>query len=216
MASLFVVKDPGLITASSVGLAIAPTLAATGGLVSDDGTMGAFLKHTTGSQAVGSGGIVSGFEAIQLQLLNDVTFSVRLDATTFSGNYGYWIGMFSVRPDAIGISDPSTGDYAAFRILEDGGIQTVTRNSQTGLTLMQPMPPASAAPGMIETFTITATTPTSIDFDYASALIHPYTTHSEAARIPAGDTHMAFGALVITSAAVDRHVAWSSVELNRK
>ena len=49
MPSLFVVKNPGLITASSIGLALEPTLDASGGLQSADKAGGAYLRHNTGA-----------------------------------------------------------------------------------------------------------------------------------------------------------------------
>jgi hypothetical protein len=226
MPSLFVVKNPGLITASSIGLALEPTLDASGGLESADETGAAYLKHNTGVQ-VGSGGLISSFDAVQLQLLDEVAVEVKLDPTLFlpNANYGYWIGLFSVRPVIVGTAttDPTTGDWAAFRILENGGVQTITRNGASGMTTRKPAStPSNITAGSVQTFRIKAVNlagnPPKLEFFWTGASQSPYTTHDGGAgeHLPAPASPMAFGAFIITSAAVNRHLRWKVVELKLK
>lgn len=214
MPDLFVVKNPNLITASVVGLAYEPTLDAPAGLTSEDGPDGSFLLHETGT-AGGSAGVISGFDVLQWQLANSVTFVVKSDAgaTVPPFGYGAWIGVFSRFP--MTMADPAPPvEYAAFRIDDaTGSVQTVTSRggANPGVTVRGS---AALVPGRLDSFRI--------EFDLAAGEVRffwpqpatLYQTHGAGSFLPDPTTSLGYGVRVVATSNVSRGIRWKRIALD--
>jgi hypothetical protein len=108
----YVVKNPGAITASTIGLAYAPTLDGLGltsadiGLtVPDNNGSGPWLRHDTEPATGKSAGMITTFDVIAGLWLPEAEFVVRTPSTL--ADLRLWIGMFASLPD--GLTAGSTG-----------------------------------------------------------------------------------------------------------
>lgn len=105
------VKDPGRITASSIGLAFAPELDGDG-LFSNDLSSGSYLEHITASGQDKSAGLLTSFDALAAGPLPEIEFDIRTGADI--ADLRLWIGLFSVKPDLL-LTAPNTAHFAAFK-----------------------------------------------------------------------------------------------------
>lgn len=111
-----IVKDPTTITASTIGLALAPTLDGEA-LSSQDDAFGPWVEHRTlvvPPPVATSGGMLTSFDVVAAGWLPEV--EMRIWTPGGSGatdDLLLWAGMFSGRPD--GVANPVNLNVAAFR-----------------------------------------------------------------------------------------------------
>lgn len=110
-----VLKDPGAITATSIGLAFSPTLDGFG-LTSMDDNTGIWLEHATPSIANSSGGLITTFSVLAADWDPVVEFTVRTPQLLSDlQNARFWIGLFDSKPDTLDLASvPNTARMAAF------------------------------------------------------------------------------------------------------
>ncbi len=111
-----ILKNPGTITATPVGLAFGVTLDGLT-LTSTDDSSGSWLKHQTEALTGKSGGMLTGIDVVAAGWQPNLEFEVRTPpgvASPAETRIRLWIGLFSVKPDAIQL--PGSGHhFAAFR-----------------------------------------------------------------------------------------------------
>lgn len=105
-----VVKDPTTITASTIGLALAPTLDGEA-LSSQDDAFGPWLEHRTKNEDDKSAGLLTAFQVANAGWQPNV--EMRLWTPSDKTGLLIWAGLFSARPD--GIATPTSLNMAAFR-----------------------------------------------------------------------------------------------------
>ncbi len=111
-----ILKNPGTVTATPVGLGFGVTLDGLT-LTSSDEATGSWLKHQTEPLTGKSGGMLTGINVVAAGWQPTVEFEIRTPpgvANPSETRIRLWIGLFSVKPDAI--QAPGSGhQFAAFR-----------------------------------------------------------------------------------------------------
>jgi hypothetical protein len=105
-----IVKDPTTITASTIGLALAPTLDGEA-LSSQDDDSGPWLEHRTQNQVDKSAGLLTAFAVASAGWQPKV--EIRFWTPSDKADLLLWAGLFSGKPD--GVATPSNLNMAAFR-----------------------------------------------------------------------------------------------------
>ncbi len=218
MATLQLVKNPNLVTATALGLAYEPTLDAPGGLQSQDDSDGPYLSHLTAAQIASSGGVISSFDVVQWQGLADVTFEVKLYPSDLPPTlaWGIWIGLFSQHPTSLD-DPPSTAEYAAFRVaLATGAMESVTRKVAPGGIEIQSL---GAVSNLLNkhSFKIERLAATGdVKFTWTGPATPQSTTHTDASKYPSATTEMGYGIRVFATTSAARSIRWKLVTINVK
>jgi hypothetical protein len=204
-------KDPGVLTATTIGLiaASAPTLAAT--VTSADDATGRWANHATGAVSGNASGISTTATITRPDWTSDSVFRVKLGAAADLLAVRKWVGLWSVVPATMDASATPAAHLAAFRYdtAADGtafwrcvtaaGTATQTVTVCTGVGAIA----AATAYDMRIRLLGTA-----VEFYINDSLMARHTTN-----LPVATGMLGFGVRVATLAAGAKSIKWGRVSI---
>jgi hypothetical protein len=198
-----ILKTPGTITATPVGLAFGVTLDG-GALTSTDDSSGSWLKHATLAATNNSGGMQTGIDVLAGGWRPTTEFEIRTPPSAELANTRLWVGLFSTKPD--GLSVPGSNQhFAAFRFdksLPDTNWMAVSHNGSGSAQVADTL--VSVAQSTIYKMAVAISGSNAI-----------FTINGGTATVlspaPGSSTLLALGVRVTTLAAAAKSIEWRRV-----